>query len=86
MDLPNSCTTVNLCTQYVTHSIDSNKPLHVNLLVMMLPSSCVTVFRYVDVTGDGLPDMATQDEVLKALESVGFEVQGPQTVTTPSND
>ena len=34
--------------------------------------------------GDGLPDMATQDEVLKALESVGFEVQSPRVTFKPS--
>jgi hypothetical protein len=28
--------------------------------------------------GDGLPDMATQDEVLQALKSVGFEVRRPR--------
>ena len=52
---------------------------------MMSPSSCVTNCHDTSVTGDGLPDMATQDEVLKALESVGFEVQGPQTVMTSSS-
>jgi hypothetical protein len=35
------------------------------------------------LAGDGLPDMATQDEVLKALKTVGFEVQGPLSTSIP---
>ena len=42
-----------------------------------------STFFVLYLAGDGLPDMATQDEVLKALESVGFEVQGPPPTSMP---
>lgn len=34
-------------------------------------------------TGDGLPDMATQEEVVNALKSVGFEVTLPSIANSP---